>query len=70
MVYIDPEELKWFPYVKTWMQRKGGKMQVETQDFILDLFNRFVEKGLVFVNKKCQQAIPTVDISKVGRKSS
>jgi dynein heavy chain len=31
----------------------------------LNLFNRYVDDGLHFVNKKCTQAIPQVDISKV-----
>ncbi|XP_054978204.1 dynein axonemal heavy chain 6 [Sorex araneus] len=65
MVFVDPEELKWMPYVKTWMNRISKKLNEETQEYILKLFQRYVDDGLHFVNKKCVQAIPQVDISKV-----
>uniref|UniRef100_A0A8D0GTF0 Dynein axonemal heavy chain 6 n=1 Tax=Sphenodon punctatus TaxID=8508 RepID=A0A8D0GTF0_SPHPU len=65
MVYIDPEELKWIPYVKTWMAGLANKFNEETKQYLFDLFCRYVEDGLKFVNKKCSQAIPQVDISKV-----
>ncbi|XP_015279206.1 PREDICTED: dynein heavy chain 6, axonemal [Gekko japonicus] len=65
MVYIDPEELKWIPYVKTWMAGLEGKLNEETRTYLFELFCRYVEDGLKYVNKKCSQAIPQVDISKV-----
>uniref|UniRef100_A0A7N8YMF0 Dynein, axonemal, heavy chain 6 n=1 Tax=Mastacembelus armatus TaxID=205130 RepID=A0A7N8YMF0_9TELE len=51
MVYIDPDELKWMPYVQTWITGLGTKV--------------YVEKGLQFVLKHCIQAMRQVDISKV-----
>ncbi|XP_036729228.1 dynein heavy chain 6, axonemal [Balaenoptera musculus] len=65
MVFVDPEELKWMPYVKTWMKSVSKKLNEETQEYILNLFQRYVDDGLNFINKKCNQAIPQVDISKV-----
>ncbi|XP_055256564.1 dynein axonemal heavy chain 6 [Moschus berezovskii] len=65
MVFVDPEELKWMPYVKTWMQSVSKKLSEETQEYILNLFRRYVDDGLNFINKKCHQAIPQVDISKI-----
>ncbi|XP_053520536.1 dynein axonemal heavy chain 6 [Artibeus jamaicensis] len=65
MVFVDPEELKWMPYVKTWMNSISKNLNEETQEYILNLFQRYVDDGLNFVNKKCSQAIPQVDISKV-----
>ncbi|KAF3826620.1 hypothetical protein GH733_009145 [Mirounga leonina] len=65
MVFVDPEELKWMPYVKTWMKSTSNKLNEETQEYILNLFQRYVDDGLYFINKKCGQAIPQVDISKV-----
>uniref|UniRef100_A0A8C0KKM0 Dynein axonemal heavy chain 6 n=1 Tax=Canis lupus dingo TaxID=286419 RepID=A0A8C0KKM0_CANLU len=65
MVFVDPEELKWMPYVKTWMKSISKKLNEETQEYILNLFQRYVDDGLHFINKKCGQAIPQVDISKV-----
>ncbi|XP_066474528.1 dynein axonemal heavy chain 6 [Tiliqua scincoides] len=67
MVYIDPEELKWLPYVKTWMANlEEEKLNEETKSYLFELFCRYVEDGLKFVNKKCTQAIIQVDISKVA----
>ncbi|XP_016058014.1 PREDICTED: dynein heavy chain 6, axonemal [Miniopterus natalensis] len=65
MVFVDPEELKWMPYVKTWMKGISKKLNEETQEFILNLFQRYVDDGLHFINKKCSQGMPQVDISKV-----
>uniref|UniRef100_I3MYF0 Dynein axonemal heavy chain 6 n=1 Tax=Ictidomys tridecemlineatus TaxID=43179 RepID=I3MYF0_ICTTR len=65
MVFVDPEELKWMPYVKTWMKRVSKKLNEEAQEYILNLFQRYVDEGLHFINKKCTQAIPQVNISKV-----
>lgn len=31
MVYYDPTNLGWKPYVKSWMQRVGEKFKAETQ---------------------------------------
>ncbi|KAM6471116.1 dynein axonemal heavy chain 6 [Liasis olivaceus] len=65
MVYIDPDELKWIPYVKTWMAGLEEKLNEETRTYLLELFSRYVEDGLKYVHKKCFQAILQVDISKV-----
>ncbi|XP_050800280.1 dynein axonemal heavy chain 6 isoform X6 [Gopherus flavomarginatus] len=65
MVYIDPEELKWVPYVQTWMAGLPNKLNEEAKQHLFDLFCRYIDDGLKFVNKKCSQAIPQVDISKV-----
>ncbi|KAF5915052.1 hypothetical protein HPG69_003553, partial [Diceros bicornis minor] len=65
MVFVDPEQLKWMPYVKTWMKGISKNLNEETQEYILNLFQRYVDDGLNFINKKCNQAIPQVDISKV-----
>ena len=31
MVYYDPQDLGWRPFVKSWMQTVGGKFKQETQ---------------------------------------
>ncbi|XP_042305526.1 dynein axonemal heavy chain 6 [Sceloporus undulatus] len=66
MVYIDPEDLKWIPYVKTWMAGLEEKLNEETRTYLFELFCRYVEDGLKYVHKKCTQAIAQVDISKVA----
>ncbi|TDH16419.1 hypothetical protein EPR50_G00020980 [Perca flavescens] len=65
MVYIDPDELKWMPYVQTWSSGLGVKLPDPVRTYLLDLFEQYVEKGLQFVLKHCTQAMRQVDISKV-----
>ncbi|KAK2919405.1 hypothetical protein Q8A73_003776 [Channa argus] len=65
MVYIDPDELKWMPYVQTWISGLGDKLPDTVCQYLLELFEQYVEKGLHFVSKHCSQAIHQVDISKV-----
>ncbi|XP_062296546.1 dynein axonemal heavy chain 6 [Scomber scombrus] len=66
MVYIDPAELKWMPYVQTWISGLGNKLPDPVRTYLLELFEQYVEKGLQFVLKHCAQAIRQVDISKVN----
>ncbi|XP_056004113.1 dynein axonemal heavy chain 6-like isoform X1 [Ostrea edulis] len=66
MVFVDPEELKWLPYVQTWMNGYADKVKDEIREYLLDLFVRYVDNGLTFIRKKCQQSINQVDISKVA----
>ncbi|XP_060075174.1 dynein axonemal heavy chain 6-like [Ylistrum balloti] len=66
MVFIDPGELKWLPFVQTWITNFSEKMKPETSEYLLELFKKYVESGLVFVHKKCTQAINQVDINKVS----
>ncbi|XP_062864847.1 dynein axonemal heavy chain 6 isoform X2 [Trichomycterus rosablanca] len=65
MVYIDSEELKWMPYVKTWLAGLSDKMTEPVRMYLMDLFERYVDSGLQFVSKRCVQAMAQVDISKV-----
>uniref|UniRef100_A0A7N9AZR1 Dynein, axonemal, heavy chain 6 n=1 Tax=Mastacembelus armatus TaxID=205130 RepID=A0A7N9AZR1_9TELE len=65
MVYIDPDELKWMPYVQTWITGLGTKLPDPARTYLLELFEQYVEKGLQFVLKHCIQAMRQVDISKV-----
>ena len=57
--------LGWRPYVKSWMQRVGGKFKEEVMEHLTSLYEKYVDEGLTFVRKKCIQAIPQVGISKV-----
>ncbi|KAI9538399.1 Dynein heavy chain 6, axonemal [Dissostichus eleginoides] len=66
MVYIDPNELKWMPYVQTWISGLEAKLPEPARTYLLELFEQYVEKGLQFVLKRCTQAIRQVDISKVA----
>jgi len=63
MVFCDSEELKWMPYVRTWMTDVcSNRLKQETQDYLMNLFAKTVENGLRFVSKKCVQAIAQVVI--------
>ncbi|XP_054635035.1 dynein axonemal heavy chain 6 isoform X2 [Dunckerocampus dactyliophorus] len=65
MVFIDPDELKWMPYVQTWISGLGSKFPEAVKTCLLELFEQYVEDGLQYVLKHCTQAIRQVDISKV-----
>lgn len=66
MVYIDSTELGWKPYVKTWVagkfHEKFGELYAE---YLLDLFERYVNDGLTFIAKKCVQTMKQVDVGKI-----
>ncbi|KAI8731182.1 dynein heavy chain 6, axonemal [Biomphalaria glabrata] len=57
MVYVDPDELKWLPFVKTWLDKWGKNMSLEAPAYLLKLFEIYVEDGLRFVSKKCTQTM-------------
>ncbi|XP_057658316.1 dynein axonemal heavy chain 6 isoform X1 [Diorhabda carinulata] len=65
MVYVDSEEIKWFPYVKSWINRISENLLTqEMKEYILQLFDYAVEKGFRFVKKHCHYSIHQVDVSK------
>ncbi|KAG7222919.1 hypothetical protein INR49_015972, partial [Caranx melampygus] len=65
MVYIDPDELKWMPFVQTWATGLGAKLPDPVRKYLLEMFEYYVERGLQFVMNHCTQVIHQVDISKV-----
>nr|CAH7757603.1 unnamed protein product [Callosobruchus chinensis] len=65
MVYVDSEELKWLPYVKTWLQKLSENLiNQEMKEFMLSLFEYAVENGFIFLKKNCQFSIHQVEVSK------
>ncbi|XP_061882783.1 dynein axonemal heavy chain 6 [Entelurus aequoreus] len=65
MVFIDPDELKWMPYVQTWISGLESNLPEAVKTYLLELFVLYVDDGLQYVWKYCIQAIRQVDISKV-----
>ncbi|KAJ8943600.1 hypothetical protein NQ318_006602 [Aromia moschata] len=66
MVYVDSEEIKWLPYVKSWVARmKESIINSEMKQFLLSLFEYAVENGFLFVKKNCDYSIHQVEVSKV-----
>lgn len=65
MVYIDPAELGWLPCVRSWAnQFKNDVIEnsTELQNYILTLFETYVNKGFSFISKHCSAPIKQVTI--------
>lgn len=60
MVYIDSTELGWKPYVRTWSTKFAEKFGETFNDYLYDLFEKYVNDGLNFVAKKCLQTMKQV----------
>nr|XP_031828293.1 dynein heavy chain 6, axonemal [Nomia melanderi] len=67
MVYVDPAELKWMPYVKTWLTTlPEALLKDDHRQLIVDLFQKYFEEGLIFCRTNCEFPISQVDISKAN----
>ena len=67
MVYLDPGDLGWRPYVQTWMQTQmPSKITSATKDYLLGLFDAFVDVGLKFIRKQATQTIIQVHVYTVS----
>ncbi|VDM01287.1 unnamed protein product [Schistocephalus solidus] len=64
MVYVDPNDLGWLPYVQTWMSTMETKLSEGVRNYLLKLFNTYVDAGLKFI-MKLPTIIPQVPISRV-----
>ncbi|CAB0012141.1 unnamed protein product [Nesidiocoris tenuis] len=55
MVYLDPEELKWMPYVISWAQhfKAGERLTDFLYNTLIALFDEHVERGFSFMRKNC-----------------
>lgn len=65
MVYIDPEDLKFMPYVLSWLDRFLPKVALQEPliVFIRMLFTNYMESGFNYIKKNhCLFAIPQVNI--------
>ena len=62
MVYFDPADLKWMPYVKTWLQKIPENILHEVlREELLTFFTTYVNDGLTFFKKNCDHAISQVE---------
>jgi dynein heavy chain, axonemal len=62
MVYVPANQLGWRPLIQTWLSqslRDTGSDAVK--DFLLDLFEKTVDKGLEFIEQQGPQPIQCVD---------
>lgn len=61
MVFVDSEELKWMPYVKSWINTVSDSLlNEELKEFLVGLFATYVQDGFDFVRKNCIYAIHQV----------
>ncbi|XP_071080158.1 dynein axonemal heavy chain 6-like [Haliotis cracherodii] len=64
MVYMDPVDLGWKPFVKTWLQRLPRELPESGKSHLQGLFDHSVEKGLSFLRKyKRFQVLATPELS-------
>lgn len=63
MVYIDPNDIKFMPYVKSWLNKlKIPFLNEENKEYIQSLFEKYISLILNFVKKNCEVAIMQVFI--------
>jgi dynein heavy chain len=66
MVYMDPNNLGWRPYVATWVRSLPTYVKDELKEWMNALFEEYVDVGLRFVRKFCREYIPSVDLNLVA----
>lgn len=64
MVYIDPDEMGYLPYVRSWLEAAVDKNLVnqENSEFLYELF-KMLEVGFIHVNTKCSVGIKQVNMT-------
>ncbi|XP_026730807.1 dynein heavy chain 6, axonemal [Trichoplusia ni] len=67
MVYIDPNEMGYLPFVRSWLDESVEKnlFTQENSEFLYELY-QMLDVGFGYVNTKCKVGIKQVDISKVS----
>lgn len=62
MVYIDPNEMGYLPYVRSWLEEGVDKnlFTQENSEFLYEMFE-MLEPGVTYVNNKCSVGIKQVD---------
>ncbi|XP_074663059.1 dynein axonemal heavy chain 6-like [Tubulanus polymorphus] len=67
MVYMDPVDLGWRPYVKTWLQRLPKDIPTAALDHVIALFEHSIDRGLNFVRKRWKfQHVPAPEMSLIS----
>ena len=60
MVYIDSNDIRWYPYVKTWSRKFDDKFGPLYTEHLMNMMNNYIDKGLTFVRKNCKEVIKQV----------
>ncbi|KAJ3093097.1 Dynein heavy chain 6, axonemal [Quaeritorhiza haematococci] len=66
MVYMDPSNLGWRSYVKSWLRKLPAHVPEELKDTFWQHFDTYVDKGLRFIRKQCKEFIKSVDLNLVS----
>lgn len=61
MVYIDPGEIGWLPFAKSWAERYEEEiLNPEMKTFMVSLFEHAIDKGFNYIRKHCEYSIHQV----------
>ena len=63
MVYMDPADLGWRPYVLTWLAKLPHWFAEAQKLYYLNLFDVYVDKGLAFVRENCRENVKSSDFN-------
>jgi dynein heavy chain len=63
MVYIDPDEIKWLPYIQSWLSKLDIALPEDSLKYIENLFSTYLEPAFAFVKMNCDCAIYQVCLS-------
>lgn len=70
MVYIDPSELGWSPFVNSWVNKLNNEVirnSIELENYILKLFETYIDEGFLFIDRHCLEPIKQVKFCKIYR---
>ncbi|CBZ54592.1 GF18580, related [Neospora caninum Liverpool] len=62
MVYMDPGDLDWNPYVQSWLARQFQTEELQT--FVAQLFTKYLDRVLK-VRRECTELVPITDMNGV-----
>ncbi|KXS09529.1 hypothetical protein M427DRAFT_128896 [Gonapodya prolifera JEL478] len=65
MVYMDPTALGWRPLVATWTCSLPSHVSDELKQYLIGLFEAYVDKGLKFVRKTCKEYVASNNVTLV-----
>lgn len=63
MVYIDPNELGWLPYARSWIDKLKNEVinnNIELKNYLLMLIETYVNEGFSYIDKHCLAPIKQV----------
>ena len=66
MVWIEPSDLGWRPYVKTWLVQLHEDFTEDQRKMIWTLFDENIDACIKHYRRNCKEFIPTVDINLIA----